>query len=408
MNIPRRGFVELAGAALATGVPGFSSLLAPPRAWLPSGSSGVRIVRISRFYLEFPRWKHVGRNAQLEDHGLYARDSLVRIETDAGIDGFGQSRASEAEARQLLGRDPLSFYDVTQGMRSPLQYNDAPLWDLVGKLLKQPVWRLLGGNGPEWVAAYDSSFYFSDLDPAFSARGVARIVEEVEHSLARGHRAFKLKVGRGFRWMEREAGLRRDIEVVRAVRRAVGPGVRLMVDANDGYDPATTRRFLEQADEALFWIEEPFPENLAQDLELKAWLRGHGRQTLLADGESVGDAAQYRPYIQAKALDVLQANVLGFGLQRLRELSRATAPAGISLAPNNWGSFFGFYLELILGRGIPNLLLAEQDPCASDAVDVSGFEFKEGRARVPDTPGCGWAVRMEVLQRRATLRWRVE
>jgi len=400
MNIPRRGFVELAGAALAAAVPAWGCR--------PRESSGVRIVRVSRYYLEFPRWKHVGKNARLEDHGLSAKDSLVRIETDSGVEGWGQSRASEAEARRLLRRDPLSFYDVAQGIRSPLQRNDAPLWDLVGKLLKQPAWRLLGAQGPEWVAAYDSSFYFSDLDPEFSNRGVARIVEEVEYSLAQGHRAFKLKVGRGFRWMEREAGLRRDIEVVRAVRQAVGPGVRLMADANDGYDPATTRRFLEQVGETLFWIEEPFPERVAQDLELKAWIRGRGQHTLLADGESVGDPARYRPYIRSKALDVLQGNVLGFGLQRLRELSRLTAPAGISLAPNNWESFFGFYLEAILGRAVPNLLMAEQDPCSSDAVDVSGFELKDGHVRAPDTPGCGWTVRMDVLARKATLRWQVQ
>jgi D-galactarolactone cycloisomerase len=389
-----------------TGAPA-NPALAGPQSRGRDGRSGVRIVRVSRFFLEFPRWKYVGSNAQVEGHGFYARDSVLRIETDAGIDGFGPSRISEAEARQLLGRDPLDFY-ADRELRSPLQHYDAPLWDLVGKLLGLPVWRLLGGEGPEWVAAYDSSFYFSDLDPAFSDRGVARLVEEVEHSLALGHRAFKLKVGRGLRWMEREAGLRRDIEVLRAVRRAVGPGVRLMADANDGYDPAIARRFLEQVGEDLFWIEEPFPEGVTRDLELKAWLRSHGMSTLLADGESADSAVRYQPYIAARALDVLQGNVLGFGLQQLRDLSRTTASTGISLAPNNWGSFFGFYVQLILGRAVPNLLLAEQDPCASDAVDVSAFELKEGRVRVPDAPGCGWIVRTEVLQRRATLRWRVE
>lgn len=392
----------MAGTALASVIP--AAACSRPG---PFPGSGARIVRVSQYYLEFPRWKSVGRNARRDAQGLLARDSLFRIETDAGIDGFGPSRATDAEARGLLGRDPLEFYDREGGMRSPLRHRDAPLWDLVGKLLQQPVWRLLGGNGPEWVPAYDSSFYFSDLEPAFSHRGVARLVEEVEYSLARGHRAFKLKVGRGFRWMEREAGLRRDIEVVRAVRRAIGSGLRLLVDANDGYDPATTRRFLDAVGEELFLIEEPFAENVAQDLELKAWLRSRGLGVLLADGESVVDPARYRPYIEAGALDVLQGNIHAFGLQRLRDLSRATAPAGIGLAPNNWESFFGFYLELILGRAIPNLLLAEQDPCASDAVDVSGFDFREGRARAPDTPGCGWTVRLEPLRQRATLRWTV-
>jgi L-alanine-DL-glutamate epimerase-like enolase superfamily enzyme len=401
LALSRRSF--LAGAAAAVLAAGFGDCR------LRSGcSAGPRIRRVSSYALEAPRWKPIGRNARAEDHGRVAKDTLLRIETDAGVEGIGPSWGTRRQAAGLLGRRPLELYRPGVGPESSLGGGDAPLWDLVGRLLDTPVWRLLGGEGPEWVPVYDGSFYFSDLDPAFSARGVDRILEEVDHSLALGHRALKLKIGRGYRWMEPEEGLRRDVEVVRRVRRHVGPGVRLMVDANDGYDLATAKRFLDEADVDLTWVEEMFPEAVEADLELKAWLRERGRRTLVADGESAADPSEYAPFIEARALDVLQGNIHVFGLRRFAELSRTTAPVGISLAPNNWGSFLGLHLELVLGRGVRNLLMAEQDPGVTDAVDVTGFELREGRCRVPDAPGCGWMVSIGRLERSARLNWRVE
>ena len=65
-----------------------------------------------------------------------------------------------------------------------------------------PSWSLIGDAGPEWVGVYDGSIYFADLIPEHAGRGVARILEEVDDGIERGHRAFKIKVGRGFKWME--------------------------------------------------------------------------------------------------------------------------------------------------------------------------------------------------------------
>src|SRR5207237_9980765 len=103
-----------------------------------------------------------------------------------------------------------------KGMESPLERADHALYDLVGKALGVPAWKLLGGRGPEWVPVYDGGIYFNDLLPEYQHRGVARLLEEVEDSLKTGHRAFKGKVGRGFKWMDRGAGLRRAVGVLAA------------------------------------------------------------------------------------------------------------------------------------------------------------------------------------------------
>ena len=369
-----------------------------------ANSSENRINRVRRFTVTSRRWKVVGKNSHLDVHGDTATDTLLIIDTTSGLQGFGWANASETEAVELLNKDPLNFFHPAQGVVSPLGRGDAPLWDLAGKILGEPAWRLLGGYGPEWVPVYDGSIYFSDLQPEYAERGISRILEEVDHSLERGHRAFKIKVGRGFKWMEPEVGLARDIEVVRAIRAHVDPDVKLMVDSNNGYDLDTTKRFLEEADVEFFFVEEMFPESVEEDLELKRWIQARGWETLVADGESARDIEHFTPYIAQAAFDVLQGDIRRFGFTELRDLARLAAPAGIGLAPHNWGSYLGLYMQAVLGRGIPNFVMAEQDPAQTELFDASGFELREGRMRVPDTPGCGLALRTERLANQ-TLDW---
>lgn len=408
MKTTRREFCGLAGAAVASGfgLPGV-----PGRRRLCAAGGGIersdlRITRISRFSVESTRWKVVGKNSHLGSHGKAARDRVLHLETGTDLHGIGSCFAGKAEVAQLLGKDPLSFYRPGIGVVSPLGNGDAPLWDLVAKIHQQPAWRLFGGYGPEWVPCYDGSIYFSDLEPEYASRGIDRILEEVEHGLEEGHRAFKIKVGRGYKWMEKKAGLERDIEVVRAIRKEVGPDVKLMTDANNGYDLATTKRFLEEVNDELHFVEEMFPEDIEEDLELKTWLRQKGWRTLVADGESAREEKHFVPYIQARALDVLQGDMRRFGFTRLLNLSRMTSTTGIRLAPHNWGSYLGFYMQLVLARGIPNFLMAEQDPGKTDLfAGSSRFELREGKVRVPEVPGCGLEFRRDEFARRHSVDW---
>ena len=398
----RRDMLRLTAAALlgTAAAPAACTGPDPPTA----SSSGSRVSRVRRFTVTSKRWKVVGKNSHLDVHGDTATDSLLIIDTTSGLQGFGWSRSNETDAAELLNRDPLDFFQPGRGIASPLGRGDAPLWDLTGKILNEPAWRLLGGYGSEWVPVYDGSIYFSDLQPEYADRGISRILEEIDHSLELGHRAFKIKVGRGFKWMAAELGLARDIEGVRAIRAHVGPDVKLMVDSNNGYDLATTKRFLEEADIEFFFVEEMFPESVEEDLELKQWIRSRGWNTLVADGESARDPEHFTPYIERAAFDVLQGDMRRFGFTELRDLARTAAPAGVGLAPHNWGSYLGLYMQLILGRGIPNFVMAEQDPAHTELFDASDFELREGRMRVPDTPGCGLALRTERLADE-TLDW---
>jgi D-galactarolactone cycloisomerase len=370
-----------------------------------------RITRVTGFRHEGPRPKLVGYNARLGIHGSTTRDSVLRIATNQGIEGIGSGNVTQETARKLLGMTLDQIWRPGEGVVSPLGRADHALYDLIGKALKLPSWRLLGGQGLEWVPIYDGSIYFNDLLPEHKERGVKQLLSEVEASLKRGHRAFKIKIGRGFKWMGRKEGDQRDLEVVRAIRKLVGKEVRLMVDANNGYDLEGTLRFLDQAgDTELTFIEEMFPEDVGQDLKLKEHIRKRGWRTLVADGESAQEVKHFEPFIERDALDVLQPDMRRFGLTLQWELSRRLdarraarrepAASDIKLAPHNWGSHLGLYMQLVLARGIPNFLMAEEDISSSDLFDTSAFVFKDGRMQVPSVPGCGINLRDEIFKKR--------
>jgi L-alanine-DL-glutamate epimerase-like enolase superfamily enzyme len=362
-----------------------------------------RIVKVTGFVHRCPRPKFVGKNSHLDDHGDHTSDKVLRIVTNEGVEGIGSGSISEEQARSIVGRTLDELWSDAGGSVGLLGRADHALFDLVGKIREVPAWQLLGGKGPEWVDVYDGSIYFNDLLPQNASDGVRRLVEEVEQGIERGFRAFKIKVGRGYKWMPKAAGFERDVEVVRAIRKQVGPEVHLMVDANNAFDLEGAKRWLgEVGPQNLFFAEEMFPEDVEQDGALRAFLRENGWKTLVADGESAGEPRHFDPYLESDVLDVLQPDIRGFGLSLLWALSRSLEAkrSQSRLAPHNWGSFLGFPMQLMLARGIGNFLTAECDWSTSDLFDVSAFELREGKARVPNTPGSGIILREDVFNKR--------
>lgn len=134
---------------------------------------------------------------------------------------------------------------------------------------------------------YDTSLYFDDLH-LHNDRDAARLLaEEARAGYERGHRAFKIKVGRGARHMPLHDGIRRDIAVVHAVRAAVGAEAVLMLDANNGYNLNLAKEVLAAtAPCIIFWLEEAFHEDDILYGDLRAWLRGRNMATLVAAGRS--------------------------------------------------------------------------------------------------------------------------
>jgi len=351
----------------------------------------VRITRAVGFDLSSKRSKIAGRNARLDVHGDRANDHMVRLYTNAGVEGIGNCRADEKAVAMLIGKDPFDYYRRDeQKVAGPLGPGTMPLWDLLGKLLKKPVFDLLGGKGPEKVPVYDGSIYFADLLPQYADNWKDRFREEIDMGLRNGHRAFKIKIGRGHKWMKRDEGDARDIEIVRLIRKHAGKEILLGVDANNGYDLPGAKRFMQAVgEEQLAFVEELFPEVVEECLELKRFMNEHGWKTLLADGETQGDLNVFKPFMKAKAIDVYQADMNRFGFEGIVTEAAWAKDSGASVAPHNWGSLIGYYMQLHVGRAITNFYRAEHDPLSSRVLIADGYERKEGMTTVPDSHGFG-------------------
>jgi L-alanine-DL-glutamate epimerase-like enolase superfamily enzyme len=395
----RRRFLVAAGAFAA------SARWARP-AWAADIPRDVRITRAVGFDLACRRSKVAGKNARLDVHGDSATDRMVRLFTSAGVEGLGNCRADEAAVAELVGKPLADCFDPTGPRATVLGAATMPIWDLAGKVLKQPAYQLFGGRGPERVKVYDGSIYFADLLPQFAERPLDRFKEEVDMGRELGHRAFKIKIGRGAKWMDRAAGDRRDIDVVRTIREHAGPDVTLGVDANNGYDLAGAKRFLDEAGPLkLAFAEEMFPETVEECLEFKAFIREQGFDTLLADGETQSELDVFKPFIERQAIDVLQGDMNHFGFEGILQEAAWAQPQGIRVAPHNWGSLVGFYMQLHVGRAIENLYMAEHDPLTADMLTVEGYEIADGAASVPDAPGFGLALDEEKFKSRAKIRF---
>jgi L-alanine-DL-glutamate epimerase-like enolase superfamily enzyme len=387
----------------------FLAGLALARAVLGEDVPDVRITRVVGFDLVSQRLKVAGKNARLDVHGDRATDRMLRIYTNASLDGIGNCRADENAAAQLIGKNPFELYlRDERRFAGPLGAGTMPLWDLLGKIVKKPAYELLGGAGPEKVPVYDGSMYFADLLPQYADRWQERIREEIDMGLAIGHRAFKIKIGRGSKWMLREAGDARDVEVVKLIRRHAGKEVLLGVDANNGYNVAGAKRFLENvADARLAFVEELFPETVDDCLALKKFIKEQGWETLLADGETQAELEAFKPFIARQAIDIYQGDMNHFGIDGILTEAAWAAEQKLRVAPHNWGSLGGYYQQLHVGRAITNFYRAEHDPLSNRVLVADGYERKEGLATVPKSPGFGLAIDDKAFASDAKVRFDV-
>lgn len=339
-------------------------------------------IRTHTFQNRYPRV--LGRNAQLGAHGVSLVSQAREIVTDKGAVGWGLSKAESCDVPDIVGRRVTELIDPASGILHPAaKALDLPLHDLAGAILGQPVHRFLGGAGPPDVICYDGGILISDLDPENAPRGVAGIIDDCIEDFALGYRAFKLKIGRGFRWMDPASGLRRDIEVTRAVREQF-PDNLILVDANDGYTCADCMRYLDGvADCNLFWIEEPFRENREDLRRLVAFRDARCPQTLIADGESKPDIPFLLELGRERLIDVLVMDVNGFGFTGWRHLMPRLRELGIAASPHTWGQALKTNYVAQLSAGLGNIVLVEGIPALTDGVDRSAYRFQDGRLWVP-------------------------
>ncbi|HUT35762.1 MAG TPA: enolase C-terminal domain-like protein [Planctomycetota bacterium] len=365
-----------------------------------------RIAKIEARRLQdrFPRF--VGRNSKGNPTGTGAGFQVRTLITDKGARGWGMSWVPDDQVQKFVGARVSDLFDVAQGTcedaRSVL---DFVLHDLAGNILGKPVAALLGGKGPKEVPIYSGAIYFDDLEPKDKPRGVAGVVASCQQDYDAGYRAFKLKIGRGFKWIPGKPGIQRDIEVTRAVREKL-PDCKVLVDANDGYTPDDFLGYLSAvADCNLYWIEEPFQERRDDLVKLREHMAKVGCKALIAEGEGRTERAdkpwKYGGYTQRhietlyalakeKLVDVFLLDLGIIGFSRWRTVMPELVQAGVQASPHTWVWSPRPYYTAHVAAGLGNVVIVEGIPAHAKGIDYSAYKFAaDGKLVVPDAPGFG-------------------
>ena len=331
---------------------------------------------------------------------------FIRLRTDNGLTGVGeatlewQERTVQALAHEwvegrVIGRDPFDVEAVIGGMirdqyqggstvMTAISGVEIALWDIIGKATNQPVYRLLGGRCHARIPAYANGWYGGARTPADYA-GRAR------EAVARGYRALKFDpFGTAWKTLSPE-----DVEVVvdmvAAVREAVGAGVGLMIEFHGrlgvGAATAMIRRLEPFHPE---WCEEPVaPESLELLAEVKR-LAG----CPIAAGERLYTQADFYRLTALRAVDVVQMDLAHCGgILAGKKAAAMAAPQDMLVAPHCSIGPVALAACLHFDVSTPNFLIqeafAEFDvPWRNDL--VGGWNpIKDGEFFLGDAPGLG-------------------
>ncbi|WP_291296075.1 mandelate racemase/muconate lactonizing enzyme family protein [Elioraea sp.] len=349
---------------------------------------------------------------------------IVRIDTDSGHTGWGEAKAGVGSAAAcaglaaiinddyaplLLGQDPRDIsrlwdvmyntpregYAVARGHALPqlgrrglsisaIAGVDVALWDILGKSLGVPVWRLLGGRRAERMPAYASGGW-ADA----SAIG-AQLKGYVEKA---GFRAVKMRVG------VMDGTVAASAARVKAARAGLGPDIGLAADAHGTWTVAEAKAFARMVEDCdLMWFEEPVS---ADDKAGMAEVRRSSAVPISA-GESEFTRHDFREICELRAADVLQPDLaIAGGISEAVRIGALASAYNLRLAPHLWSgapafaaglhvaasSSAGFILEYSLGH----------NPMLHELVEES-FPVVDGHVAVPDRPGLGITVRESFLK----------
>ncbi len=332
---------------------------------------------------------------------------LVRVHTDSGLTGIGEASCTPRWSGEdqvtgahlirtyleplLVGEDPSRPEELYRKFRLAFAGNyftraavEMALWDIAGQAAGKPVFELLGGKVRDFVP---TKWSVSGLEPA-KAADIAR------WAVSQGFKAMKVKVG-----LEPEA----DIARVAAVRAAIG-SIKLGVDANGGWSPATALPTIERLYEHnIAFAEQPIPP---EDITALAQLLRQLRVPLVAD-ESIYTIQDARALAQLGAADVFSIYVgKAGGIGPARQIADFAASAGIKCT-------VGSNLELGVGSAaMTHLALAtrgitaEEYPCDiigplfyEDDIVREPLPIRPGEARANQKPGLGVELDDEKVER---------
>ncbi len=357
----------------------------------------VRLARLEAFVFRCP----IDAPVRTSFGTMHERPAVfVRAEDEDGAVGWGEawcnfpSCAAEHRARLIetliaplvLGRryasamaafaelgEKTAVLAIQSGEPGPIAQAiagvDLALWDLAARRAGQPLWRLLGGTSDR------VEVYASGINPE-------RPEDVAAAQFAKGHRAFKLKVG---------FGVARDLENVAAIRARLGAGVRLMLDANQAWSLDEARRVAPRLEDFdIGWLEEP----LRADRPLAEWRALQGATAIpLAAGENLIGEAAFDAAIGSRALAVVQPDAAKWGgISGLWPVLEKIRAAGLRYAPHYLGAGVGLLASahLLAASGSDGLLEIDANANPLRELLCAGLaDIDAGSARLGEAAGIG-------------------
>jgi L-alanine-DL-glutamate epimerase-like enolase superfamily enzyme len=332
--------------------------------------------------------------------------SIVEIQTDQGLSGIGPGidpAGLEAAKSQLVGKDPFSVEQLAGPLRyyaggSPRTVSglEIALWDLIGKAAGQPLYKIWGA-AKNRVSAYASMIQLST--PEERVRMALQLKSE-------GWKAIKLRA--------HYPTLKEDVQLVEAVRKAVGDDMEIMVDANQAqsfgtWQPGVTWDFLRALETArelerlnCLWLEEPRPRYAFDELAELSRLVG----IPIAGGENNRGVHEYRWMLEQKVFTILQPDIMvADGVTGFREIADLAAAHHKRVIPHHGGGNLGTIAQLHAIASWPHAPWIEilHDPPV--AAYTNGFAMmqnpplldKEGYFNLPQGPGLGVEINKDLI-----------
>lgn len=377
----------------------------------------VTITPVETYFGSPSKGRIVGRNAKSENYGHNQREWLLQITTDSGLTGLSNARPGMNvggiielynDFHDLIGQPLSGFFTVSSGRVTSINprwsglidrygFLDVALFDLIGRALEKPSYSLLGDKVRDQIESYDSSLYFQDLVNA--AEGANAVAIEAVEAVEKGWRALKLKLGRPGKWFEPHAGTLRDIEVVETVRSAVGDDIKILVDANNGYDGRLDllQEFVRGISGLnVMWMEEMVTENVADYRKLSDWRDKYTPQTMIVDGEGhKGRQTIYWQLMEQGLLDAIQPDMLHMGFWQFHILARDIEESGNNtlVAPHNYNAaYLGLRANIQFGAATERFVIAEDSTLDFELYQGPEYVFKDGTYAVPDSPGLAVSI----------------
>ena len=349
--------------------------------------------------------------------------TVFRVTSDDGCYGWGETGGNHetlpmyrALAESVVGEDPMRrgaiwnrvIGDVYQGggyagmATSFLSALDMALHDLLARAQAVPVSELLGGRMRDSVAAYATGLYYTPDD--LTDKTWARFLEEGQGYVEQGFTGMKMKIG--------GLPLKEDADRVHALRRAVGDDVRIMVDANEAYDPMTALRMAHMiADADVTWFEEACgSRNLVDNRYVTE------RSPIpTSGGESMRTRRDGAQMMRDRVYDILQPEICAVGgISELKFVAGMAEAFNVRFVPHFWGTGISFASILHVLSTVPvfphaavsepyvNEVVTEfdQTPHPIREVLTEPFFRQDGSSRVevPNAPGLGIEVNEGALK----------